>query len=82
LPDYEGEYMSHLRGYIDGSAVFEAGATAGGETLAVLDAAIQRELNSVLYYEGLKAFVPVVLDDIIDEERRHFADLSDIKRTM
>jgi len=80
--DYDGEYLSYLCGYIDGRVVFEAGATAGGETLAVLDAAIQRELNSVLYYEGLKAFVPVVLDDIIDEERRHFADLSDIKRTM
>jgi rubrerythrin len=84
--DYAGEYMAHLRGYIDGRVVFEADATAGGDALSAIDAAIQRELNSVLYYEGLKSFVPVenfeVLDHIIDEERRHFAQLSEIKHTM
>jgi rubrerythrin len=84
IEDHEGEYLSYLRSYIDGRAVFEAGATAGGDTRSVLDAAIQRELNSVLYYEGLKEFVREenfeVLDFIIDEERRHFAELSEIKR--
>lgn len=81
--DYDGEYMSELRGYVDGSAVFEAGTTARGDTRSVLDCAIRRELNSVLYYEGLKEFVPredvKVLDDIIAEERRHFAQLSEMK---
>ncbi|HTP30424.1 MAG TPA: ferritin family protein [Anaeromyxobacteraceae bacterium] len=84
--DYEGEYMAHLRGHIDGRAVFETDAIAGDDTRSVLEAAMQRELNAMLYYDELKKFVPEkdhkVLDDIVDEERRHFAELSSIKRDM
>lgn len=84
--DEAGEYMSYLRTFIDGRAVFEPSAVAGGDVKAILDAAIQRELNSVLYYEGLKESVSddtlKLIDDVIAEERRHFAMLSDLKRSL
>jgi rubrerythrin len=77
---YQGEYMACLRGHIDGRAVFKGGGEPdAGSTLTALDFAIQRELDSMLYYQELKRVVPVreqkVLDAIIDEERIHFAQL-------
>lgn len=84
VEDYQGEYMANLRDYVDGRSVFEKGAMSGGDASAVLDAAIQRELNAVAYYTELKNFVAEddfkVVDEIVDEERRHFAELSNLKR--
>ena len=84
LEDYEGEFLAHLRSHIDGRAVFLAGVSAEGDPRAVLDAAMQREIDSVVYYQGLKSLVSKsdvkVLERIIDEEQRHFAELSRIKR--
>jgi rubrerythrin len=81
---YEGEYMAYLRGHIDGRAVFKGGAPGSCSTLSALDFAIQRELDSMLYYQELKRVVPEreqkVLDAIIDEERIHFAQLSLIRQ--
>lgn len=80
------DYMSHLRTYIDGRAVFEEGATSGGNTKEIVEAAMQRELSAVLFYQELKKFVSEgefkILDDIIAEERRHFAQLAQAKRAM
>jgi rubrerythrin len=82
----EDEYMANLRTFIDGRAVFEEGATAGGDTQAILDAAIQRELSAVLFYQELKKVVSEddhkIIDDIIDEERRHFGQLASVKRSI
>ena len=78
--------MAHLRTFIDGRAVFEEGATAGGDTQTILDAAIQRELSAVLFYQELKNVVSEkdykMIDDIIAEERRHFAQLASLKRSI
>ncbi len=53
-------------------------------TTAALDFAIQRELDSILYYQELKAFVPEkdfsILDTIIAEERKHFSVLTEAKK--
>lgn len=85
---YPGEYFAYLRNYIDGKAVFSANSASElpgiHSTIAALDFAIQRELDSMLFYQELKAFVPEkdfgIIDAIIAEERQHFATLSGVKK--
>lgn len=57
--------------------VFKPGITPGG----ILDIAIQREKDSIIFYQGIKVMVPEKfgcgrLDDIIGEEMRHVIMLS------
>ena len=84
---YPGEYLAHLRYYIDGKAVFAGepacSAVAGsGDTRAVLDFALQRELDSMAYFLELRPLVGQadlpVLDAIVAEERLHFAQLAQL----
>ena len=85
---YEGEYLAYLKNYMDGKVVFSADSKSVipdiHGTAAALDFAIQRELDSILYYQELKAFVPqkdvASLDTIIAEERKHFSILSGAKK--
>ena len=86
---YEGEYLAYLKDFIDGRAVFKAHpdiaqmAKASGITGA-LDFAIQREADSILYYQEMKKFMGMrhieAMDLIIDEESMHFALLSKLRR--
>jgi rubrerythrin len=85
---YPGEYFAYLKDYMDGKVVFSADSNSDlpgiHETAAALDFAIQRELDSMLYYQELKAFVPQkdfrIVDTIIAEERKHFSILSEAKK--
>jgi rubrerythrin len=86
---YEGEYNSYLRDYVDSNIVFTKEAMDKElsnikDTVSALDFAIKRELDSILYYHEIKRFVPsaqhMALDQIIDEERKHFAKLSEVKK--
>lgn len=84
---HEGEYLNYLRSYIDSKPIFKGDPSKGGnEMRAALDAAIQRELDAVLYYQELREHVSdqdgKILDDIIDEERNHFAELSQTRKRM
>jgi hypothetical protein len=87
---YPGEYMAYLQGSIDGKAVFTTGATKelGGinDVIAALDFAIQRELDSVLYYSEMKKYVTAsaqdLLEQVIEEERKHVVILTNIKKTF
>ena len=87
---YPGEYMAYLQGTLDGKAVFTTGATkelAGiSDVLAALDFAIQRELDSVLYYSEMKKYVTAsaqdLLEQVIEEERKHVVILTNIKKTF
>jgi rubrerythrin len=87
---YEGEYLAYLTAFIDGRAVFKdhpkipelakASSVAGA-----LDFAIQRELDSILFYQEMRKFVSgtshiETIDLIIDEEKMHFAILSKLRR--
>ena len=85
---YEGEYLAYLKDFIDGKVVFKdhpnIGQLAKTSSIAgALDFAIQRETDSILYYQEIKKFVNTrhaeVIDLIIDEERRHFALLSKLR---
>lgn len=85
---YPGEYFAYLRNFIDGKAVFSGDLKESVPgikgTVAALDFAIQRELDSILYYQELRVFVPAKdyksIDAIIAEERKHFAVLSETKK--
>lgn len=86
---YSGEYLAYLRDYIDGKVVFtkyskDKDLPGIKDTLSAINFAIQRELDSILYYQEAKQFVHESqhkwIDEIIAEERRHFAILSDLKK--
>lgn len=85
---YPGEYLAYLRNYIDAKIVFSADLgselSAISGTATALDFAIQRELDSILYYHELRAFVLPkdfkFVDTIIAEERKHFSRLSETKK--
>jgi len=88
--DYPGEYMHYLHGYIDGKIFVDLGDKAekaeSSSIAKALEFAIQREMDSVHYYQELKTFIPVedypTLDKIIHEERKHFMQLSQIKKDL
>jgi rubrerythrin len=86
---YEGEYLAYLKDFIDGKAVFKdhpkiTQLAKAGSIAGALDFAIQREMDSILYYQEIKKFVGArhsdAIDLIIDEERMHFAFLSKLRR--
>ena len=88
--DYPGEYMSYLHDYIDGKIFVElddkSARSESGNVVNALEFAIRREMESIHYYQELKAFVTVddhkTLDEIIDVERRHFKELSKAKKNL
>ena len=85
----KGEYSAYLRDYVDNNIIFtkdvmDKELAKVKDTLAAIDFAIKRELDSMLYYHEIKRFVPAAqypaLDQIIAEERKHFSKLSEIKK--
>ena len=88
--DYPGEYLSYLRNYIDGKVFFtkdnKTALSEASDIAKALDFAIQREMDSILYYQELKTFVPPTdqktLEAIINEERKHVAQLSEAKAKL
>ena len=88
--DYPGEYLSYLHDYIDGKIFValddKSAKSESGNVAKALEFAIRREMESIHYYQELKAFVSIEgqesLDKIIDEERRHFMQLSEAKKNL
>jgi rubrerythrin len=88
---YPGEYLAYLQDYLDNKIVFSKSAKEAEypevkDTLSAIDFAIQREINAVLYYHEVKRFVAVSqqedIEKIIEEERRHFSQLTEMKKTV
>lgn len=85
---YGGEYMAYLRDYIDNKAVFtkekENRFSAVKDTLSAISFAMERELDSILYYQEVKQFIMEkqwwAIDNVIAEERKHFALLAEVKK--
>jgi len=86
---YNGEYLSYLRNYIDGKVIFRkdlrnAALPEIKDTLSAIDFAMEREMDSILYYQEVKQFLAekdrVEVDLIIEEERKHFAKLAEVKK--
>ena len=86
---YPGEYCNYVRAYAD-NLVFpeekmEAQFSAIRNMEDAVEFAIQKEIESILYYLEMKNFVPASqheeVDRIIEEERKHYLNLSDLKRS-
>ena len=86
---YEGEYGAYLRSYVDNNLIFtkeimDQQLAKVKDTSAALDFAIQRELDSILYYHEIKKLVPAAqhgtLEQIIEEERKHYLALTEMKK--
>ncbi len=89
--NYEGEYGEYLKSYVDNNLIFtkeimDKQLSEIKDTAAALDFAIQRELDSILYYHEIKKLVPTAQHDaiekIIEEERKHFLSLTEMKKSM
>ncbi len=87
---YPDEYFTYLRSYIDG-AVFsrerlEKELQLLEKDVDVIDFAIRRELDTILFYTELSKFLPESQAEkvkrIIEEEKRHFLKLSNAKSAL
>jgi rubrerythrin len=86
---YDGEYSAYLHSYVDNNIIFTKEAmdkelSKITDTIAAFDFAIRRELDSILYYHEIKKLVPAAqhgtIEQIIEEERKHFALLTEMKK--
>ena len=86
---YAGEYSAYLRNYVDNNLIFtkeimDRQLAKVTDTVGAFEFAMQRELDSVLYYHEIKNLVPAAqheaVDKIIEEERRHYTLLCDMKK--
>jgi len=86
---YAGEYAAYLHNYVDNAIIFkkevlDQGLTKVKDSLSALDFALQREMDSILYYHEIKGLIPAheyaTVDKIIEEERRHVVMLSAMKQ--
>jgi len=85
---YPGEYGAYLHQYADNRLIFkkevmDAELAKITGTLSAIDFAIDREVDSILYYQEIKGFISqnqhAVIDGIINEERKHFQILSKMR---
>ena len=85
---YPGEYGTYLHRYADNNLIFkrevmDAKMSKITDTLSAIDFAIDREVDSILYYHEIKGFISKdqheSIDKIINEERRHFKVLSKMR---
>jgi len=88
--NYPDEYFAYLHSYAD-NLIFKKGeleqelAAIKDEKEAV-EFGIRRELDSILYYQEIKSFVPEkdshLIEQVIEEERKHFTRLSQFKKEL
>jgi len=87
---YPDEYFAYLQAYAD-NLIFtkdrmEKEVAKITNSKEACEFGIRRELDSILYYQEIKPFVPENernrIDDIITEERKHFLKLSDLKKEL
>lgn len=88
--NYQGEYAEYLKAYTD-KIIFDQKKIKKemenvNNILSALDFAINRELDSILYYNEIKKIVVEnkhhLIDKIIQEERRHFLKLKDLREGL
>jgi len=85
---YPSEYLEYFYNYIDNKDFFKEGVETSLpkslDTQSALDFALKMELDSVVFYREMKTFVPVednkTIEAIIDEEWRHFSQISELKK--
>jgi len=87
---YPGEYLAYLRAYAD-NLVFPADQMEEEledmyDVDEAVEFALQREVESILYYIEARALVPKAQadahDKIVAEERRHYLKLVEVKKSL
>lgn len=85
--NYSPEYLKYLETYID-NVLFtkedlEKQKKEIKDSLSAIDFAMQKELDSILYYQEIKKFLSSkqneLIEEIIAEEQRHYTKLAGIK---
>lgn len=88
--NYPDEYFTYLHSYAD-NLIFKKGElekeiSAIEDEKTAVSFGIRRELESILYYQEIKSFVPDkeshLIERIIAEERKHFTKLSQLKKEL
>jgi rubrerythrin len=85
---YPDEYSTYLQAYADNLIFTEDSLKKDVEKIKnakeACEFGIRRELDSILYYQEIKTFVPEKerdeIDTIIGEERQHFIKLTEMKK--
>lgn len=86
---YAGEYSAYLRMYVDNNLIFtkevmDKQLAKVTDTVGAFEFAMQRELDSILYYHEVKNLVPAAqheaIEKIIEEERKHYTTLLEMKK--
>jgi len=88
--NYSDEYFDYLRYYIDNIIFTEEQLKVQEKEVKDVSSAIkfamQRELDSILYYHEVEKFVSKdkksLIEKIIAEERKHYAKLSEMKKNL
>jgi rubrerythrin len=89
-PGYPDEYEAYLQAYADTLIFTDSALKKEVERISTVKEAcefgIRMELDSILYYQEIKNFVPENerdgIDSIIAEERRHFIKLTELKKEL
>lgn len=88
--NYSDEYFDYLKYYVD-NVIFteeelEKQQSEVKDVLSAIKFAMQKELDSVLYYHEVEKFVSDnqknLIEGIIAEERKHYAKLSEMKKNL
>lgn len=87
---YPGEYFDYLHAYADNLVFTLDKIDEGIGSVHTVDEALQfaigKELDTILYYHEMRNVVPEhqqkLVDDIIDEERKHVVKLTEMKRQL
>jgi rubrerythrin len=88
---YPGEYCQYLTAYSENLVFSEEEFDKEMQKVTTvadaLEFAIDKELQSILYYLEMRNLVPegpqrTEIDKLVDEERRHYLKLSDIKKDL
>jgi rubrerythrin len=87
---YPGEYVAYLRAYAD-SLVFSPDEVEEElddiyDVEEAVEFAMEREIESILYYLEAKTLVSKgeseAIEKVVSEERRHYLKLVELKRTL
>jgi len=85
---YPQEYFTYLQSYVK-NTIFDIGQIDEeieriNDPISAFTFAIKMEADSILYYMQIKDLVPKeqhnVIDEIIEEERKHYVDLSELRK--
>lgn len=87
---YPDEYFAYLRAYMRDTVfpneISKETLKEVGNLINAVNYSLDRELDSIFYYTGIKSVIPEdqknLIDDIISEEKKHFSSLSSFLKDL